>query len=350
MPKLERTIAVVQMDCTIGDVAANLNKIAKFAEAARSLEAELVIFPECATTGYFVGDALSTLADAPEGSATLRLGEVARTNDIHLACGLYTQEKGVFRNSQQLFSPKGELLATYHKAHLFAVERTLYAAGDQPTVVETAIGRIGMTIWYDLIFPEYIRKLIELRADLIINSTDWINDPYQRDVWGWTEERIQGLASTRALENVVPLAMACRTGRENASPDVAFDSMGPSCVVSHQASSSPGSIGAKVSRSARSRYPRRIWTAGPASRRIGPIGVLSFTAEFAACTLCVPSLSRLTAFPVDFSSPLRPAGIRSPTIGASCSAPVPAMALPIATTTWLPPASPSSSRTMAGSA
>ena len=68
--------------------------------------------------------------------------------------------------------------------------------------------------------------------NLIINSTDWINDPYQRDVWGWTEERIQGLASTRALENVVPLAMACRTGRENASPDVAFDSMGPSCVVS----------------------------------------------------------------------------------------------------------------------
>jgi predicted amidohydrolase len=232
MPKLERTIAVVQMDCTIGDVAANLNKVAKFAEAARSLEAELVIFPECATTGYFVGDALSTLADAPGGSTTLRLSEIARKNDIHLACGLYTQENGVYRNSQQLFSPKGELLATYHKAHLFAVERTLYAAGDKPMVVETAIGRIGMTICYDLIFPEYVRTLIELGADLIINSTDWINDPYQRDVWGWTEERIQGLASTRALENVVPLAMACRTGRENAGPDVAFDSMGPSCVVS----------------------------------------------------------------------------------------------------------------------
>ena len=88
MPKLERTIAVVQMDCMIGDVAANLNKIAKFAEAARLLEAELVIFPECATTGYFVGDTLSALADASDGSVTLRLSEVARKNDIHLACGL----------------------------------------------------------------------------------------------------------------------------------------------------------------------------------------------------------------------------------------------------------------------
>lgn len=232
MEKLERTIAVVQMDCAIGDVTANLDKIAKFAEMARLLNAELVIFPECATTGYFVGEALSTLADPPGGRATIQLSNIARNNDIHLACGLYTQENGVFRNSQQLFSPKGELLATYHKAHLFAVERTLYTAGDQPVVVDTAIGRIGMTICYDLIFPEYIRKLTELGADIIINSTDWINDPYQRDVWGWTEERVQGLASTRALENVVPLAMACRAGHEAAGPNLAFDSMGPSCVMS----------------------------------------------------------------------------------------------------------------------
>jgi predicted amidohydrolase len=232
MQGLERTIAVVQMDCAIGNVAANLKKISRYTHLARDLGAELVVFPECATTGYFVGDALATLADRPEGSVTRQLGEIAREHGIHLACGLYTQENGVFRNSQKLFSPAGKLLGTYHKAHLFAAERTLYRPGDQAMVVETAIGRLGMTICYDLIFPEYVRKLVELGADIVINSTDWINDPYQRDVWGWTEERIQGLASTRALENVVPLAMACRTGHETAGPNLAFDSMGPSCVVS----------------------------------------------------------------------------------------------------------------------
>jgi predicted amidohydrolase len=99
-------------------------------------------------------------------------------------------------------------------------------------VVETPLGRLGLTICYNLIFPHYVRKLVEMGADFIVNSTDWINDPYQRDVWGWNAERIAGLASTRALENVIPLAMACRTGRESAAPGLAFDSTGPSCVVS----------------------------------------------------------------------------------------------------------------------
>ena len=51
MQGLERTIAVVQMDCAIGNVAANLKKISKYTHLARDLGAELVVFPECATTG-----------------------------------------------------------------------------------------------------------------------------------------------------------------------------------------------------------------------------------------------------------------------------------------------------------
>jgi predicted amidohydrolase len=232
MAALDVTIAVAQMDCVVGKLEPNLAKIAEFSTLAKRLGAELVIFPECATTGYFIGDAIKDLADGPEGPVACRLGEVARQNRITLICGLYTQENGVFRNSQKVFAPDGELLATYHKAHLFAVERTMYKAGDEPMVVDTPVGRLGLTICYDLIFPEYVRKLVDLGAEMIVNSTDWINDPYQRDVWGWNAERIQGLASTRALENVLPLAMACRTGREHAAPEVAFDSTGPSCVLS----------------------------------------------------------------------------------------------------------------------
>jgi 5-aminopentanamidase len=232
MASLDFTIAVAQMDCVVGETEPNLNKIGHFAALAKRLGAGLAIFPECATTGYFVGDKLAALADGPDGPVGRRLGDIARQNAIDLVCGLYTQENGVFRNSQKVFSAKGALLATYHKAHLFAVERTMYSAGDAPMVVETSVGRLGLTICYDLIFPEYVRKIVELGADIVVNSTDWINDPYQRDVWGWTQERVQGLASTRALENVVPLAMACRTGRESAGPNLVFDSMGPSCVIS----------------------------------------------------------------------------------------------------------------------
>lgn len=232
MAGIKASIAVAQMDCVVGETEPNLNKIAHFAGLAKYLGAGLVIIPECATTGYFIGDRITTLADVPDGPTTRRLASIAHENAITLICGMFTQEHGVFRNSQKVFGPDGALLATYHKAHLFASERTQYAAGDQPMVVDTPLGRLGLTICYDLIFPHYVRKLVEMGAEIIVNSTDWINDPYQRDVWGWNAERVQGLASTRALENVVPLAMACRTGRESAAPGLAFDSTGPSCVVS----------------------------------------------------------------------------------------------------------------------
>lgn len=226
------TIAAVQMDCTVGVTEPNLNKIAYFAGLAANLGAELVIFPECATTGYFVGDKIATLAEPPDGPTAKALGDIARTNRLYLACGLYTKEGNATCNSQQLFSPEGKCLATYHKAHLFAAERHWYRAGDQAVVVDTKLGKLGMTICYDLIFPEYVRRLVELGADVIINSTNWINDPYQRDMWGWSPERTQSLVSTRALENVAFVAMSCRTGHEVAAPNLEFDSFGPSCVVS----------------------------------------------------------------------------------------------------------------------
>jgi predicted amidohydrolase len=131
-----------------------------------------------------------------------------------------------------VFDPAGRCLITYHKAHLFAVEKTLYAAGDKPAVVDTPVGKLGLTICYDLMFPHYSRKLIEMGADIIVNSTTWIHNPYQRDMWGWDTERTQGLASTRAFENVSFLAMACRTGRESINPELTFDCFGASCVVS----------------------------------------------------------------------------------------------------------------------
>jgi predicted amidohydrolase len=47
-------IGIVQMDCTLGEIDPNLKKIAHFATLAKELGAQIVVYPECATTGYFV--------------------------------------------------------------------------------------------------------------------------------------------------------------------------------------------------------------------------------------------------------------------------------------------------------
>lgn len=232
MPDASRKIAVAQMDCEIGNVEANLAKVEHFSRAASGGGAELVVFPEVATTGYFLGHRLRALAEPPDGPTASRLASLARECRIHLAIGAYTMEGGDVRNSQYLFGPDGERLALYHKVHLFASEREACRPGDTPVVVETALGRIGLTVCYDLIFPDYARRLVELGAELILNSTNWIADAYQREFWGWRGPTAQAIAAVRALENGVCLAMADRVGRETLDPPgIVFESLGHSCVA-----------------------------------------------------------------------------------------------------------------------
>ena len=117
------TLAVVQMDCATGDTEGNLATIARFAREAAAQKADLVVFPECATTGYFLGDRLADLAEPLDGPSAQRLGGIARENRLTMAVGAYTMRDGGVYDSQLLFGPDGECLAVYDKAHLFASER-----------------------------------------------------------------------------------------------------------------------------------------------------------------------------------------------------------------------------------
>lgn len=219
-------VAVAQLHCAPGDVATNLARIRAHVCGAAADGAALVIVPETATTGYFIAERLDRLAEPEDGPTAQALAAIARDHHVHLAVGMALADRGRFYDAQLLFGPDGRCLATYRKVHLFAAERQWYAAGDEALVVETAIGRIGMSICYDLIFPEFIRTLADRGADLVINSTNWISDGFQRDRWGWTGSAVEALARVRALENGVWLAMANCIG-----PESGFDSLGHSCVV-----------------------------------------------------------------------------------------------------------------------
>ena len=228
---LNRTIGVVQMDCELGETKANLDAIEAYATMAGKLGVELLIFPEAVTTGYFLGSRLGDLAEPADGPSSKRLGTIAREAGLHMAVGAFTQRDNGIYNSQLLFGPDGKLIEVYDKAHLFAGEREFCQAGSRPVVADTAIGKLGMTICYDLVFPDYIRSLVDNGADIVINSTYWINDVYQREVWQFGGPVTLGLATTRALENLTILAMANRFGREKANPKLEFTSFGHSVVT-----------------------------------------------------------------------------------------------------------------------
>ena len=146
-------------------------------------------------------------------------------------CSGYTKRDGGIYDSQLLFGPDGQRLAVYDKAHLFAGERESCRAGDRACVADTALGKVGMTVCYDFIFADYVRRLCDLGADLIVNSTNWIADNYQQETWGWSGPVTQGLAATRALENGTFVAMANRVGEEELAPGLSFTSLGHSCIA-----------------------------------------------------------------------------------------------------------------------
>lgn len=224
---MDTRVAVVQMDCVLGDVEANLAHIDGLVRrAAGDHGAELVILPECATTGYFVGERVHELATPADGPVTERLARLADHLGIHLAVGLIEAAGEDAYDSLALFAPGAGLRAMYRKIHLFAGERRLFATGDTPVLVDTPLGRLGLTICYDLMFPEFVRGLVLEGAELIVNGTDWITDPWQVGM-GWTGESVRALARTRALENGVHVAMAARVGDE-----AGFTSVGHSTIAS----------------------------------------------------------------------------------------------------------------------
>jgi predicted amidohydrolase len=73
------------MDCVTGDTEANLIQIAAHAAKAAERDAQLVLFPECATTGYFVADRIASLAEPVPGPSSERLAQLARGTGVHLA-------------------------------------------------------------------------------------------------------------------------------------------------------------------------------------------------------------------------------------------------------------------------
>ena len=166
-------VACVQMNSR-ADVAANVRAALELVEAAADLGARLIALPE---TWAFKGrrDGIVASAEPPDGPANAALARLAARRRLWLLAGSIYEPSPVpdrVFNVSALFGPDGELRATYRKTHLFdAVSDTAvyqesgYLAPGNEVVtadVEAADGaavRLGLTICYDLRFPELYRSL-----------------------------------------------------------------------------------------------------------------------------------------------------------------------------------------------
>ncbi len=170
------TVAAVQMTAT-EDRARNLRRAAHWVRAAAAEGADLVALPENFSYLRSEGEA-PRYRDALDGELVAWLRDLAREVRCYLLAGSIPERASRHRvhNTSLLLGPTGAVLAVYRKLHLFDVsipgrvefrESRTVAPGNRIGLVRTPLGVLGLTVCYDLRFPELYRQLALRGAEVI---------------------------------------------------------------------------------------------------------------------------------------------------------------------------------------
>ncbi|SER69707.1 nitrilase family protein [Natrinema salaciae] len=211
-------IVVAQTVPEFGAVEANRDRTV---DAVReNADADLVVLPELATTGYVFEstDELAAVAEPRDGPTGRAWAAVAAETGTWIVGGFAEADDDAFYNSALVVSPDG-VEGVYRKVHRWNEEKRWFAAGDDVPVFETPFGRLGVQICNDLWFPEQTISQARAGADLVAVPTNWVPEPAGDDGTagderpaGWTMGVHQTVAHANA--NRVFVACADRAGTE----------------------------------------------------------------------------------------------------------------------------------------
>lgn len=230
--------AVIQM-VSGPRVKENLSKARSLLREAAAQGAQLAVLPE--NFAVFGGRAYREIAEAEATGSGLILSFLAETAAaeglwlvagsvplLHRDAGVVTPEGRVFAAST-LWSPEGQLEARYDKCHLFDVEVTdgvgsyresdTFIAGDQPVSAALPFGLLGLSICYDLRFPELYRRYARQGAVMMTVPSAFT---YKTGEAHW-----EVLLRARAVENQC-FILAANQGGQHSAQRVTW---GHSCII-----------------------------------------------------------------------------------------------------------------------
>ncbi len=211
-------VAVVQLNSQ-AHVKKNLARVEELVARAAEQGAELVALPEnFAFMGETDEDKRTVAEELPDkGPIAQTLSRIAREKGIFLLGGGMPEKSGDADrpfNTSVLFAPNGALLARYRKVHLFDVdlpdgtalrESAGCTPGDETCVVAVRGKNLGMTICYDVRFPELYRRLVDANA-LVVTVPAAFTLTTGKDHW-------HALLRARAIENQVFVLAPAQHGR-----------------------------------------------------------------------------------------------------------------------------------------
>jgi len=197
-------LAVVQFTPELGKKTENLNRIENLTER---LKADIIVFPELCTTGYYFlsREEVEAVAEPAAGPTGAFFQDMARKHNAIVVAGFAERDDNQLFISCLIAVPENQNPKVYRKTHLFYKEQLCFDPGNTGFfVVEDTYRdiRIGPMICYDWRFPESARILTLLGADLIVCPSNLVTD-----LWNV-------VMPARAIENKVYVAISNRAGTE----------------------------------------------------------------------------------------------------------------------------------------
>lgn len=172
------TLSVVSMQVCSGQISHNRAKMTAYLKEAAQAGAELVLFPELCLQGYdfYMDPALSwqekqAASEDLAGESCRVFAKLAQEYHLYVVFGMGERCQERLYNAAIAVNPQGKIVS-YRKMHPYAEENQIFGKGDQPVLLPTPWGPVGIGICYDSYqFPELMRYYAYRGARLYLNPT-----------------------------------------------------------------------------------------------------------------------------------------------------------------------------------
>lgn len=206
-----------------GCLQQNMQHIQNAISQAASQNVELLIFPECALTGYPPRDIeRADMVDFDALTAAYeQLQMASNANRMHLVVGTIVKEDNCCYNCAAVFSPN-EPMRTYYKRALWGWDADNFCPGNEKGIIEINGFKVGIRICFEVRFPEYFRELYLERTDLNLILFYDVSDYDDVDRY----QMIKAHICTRAVENVCYTLSVDTIRPYQTAPTALFDRSG----------------------------------------------------------------------------------------------------------------------------
>ncbi|MDP8261747.1 MAG: carbon-nitrogen family hydrolase [Candidatus Ancaeobacter aquaticus] len=220
---MKLTISIAQIDVAITRPQENIKKAEPLITEAVKRGSDLICFPEMWTTGFNWGYNERNAQDHEKISG--QISQLANKYKIWINGSILSlNENQKVSNTSILFDKDGVKAGVYRKTHLFSLlhEEKHMEAGDKLTLVDTPWGLIGLTVCYDIRFPELFRTYALKGAKMILSPMAF---PHSRlDHW-------KVLVRARAIENQMFIIGTNQVGTEDFGEDGIITYCGDSVII-----------------------------------------------------------------------------------------------------------------------